>query len=303
MTVTLRDDAGVELELDDCDAGYLVQQVEVGAPEVRAVTDPRTMTDGVFDRTQFVGQRSISVNLRFVTGQQSRIDLIDALGPFLHPGRRLWLTIALDQTTPRVYRVRPDDWSAPWERPTENAFTVSWRTASESPWALSVVEHDVTLTPYGGEFPGRDYFEADLPIDSEWLAVDPNITTGRVYDRGYPESGATTAPVVNAGNVPADWRATVYGPITGFTLLNVTTGDRLVFPTLNIPAGSNVVIDSASHSVLAEGDPGSSRYSTIDFAASNWFRLAPGVNQMSVLSTVFSAPSQTHLIWRDAFML
>jgi hypothetical protein len=295
MTVRLAADDGTWLELDDCDTGYVVEQVEVGAPETRAVVDPRTMVDGVIDRTRLVGARVISVNLRLVEGPAVRLALLDALAPFLHPARRSWLTIGLDPATPRMYRVRADDWSAPWERPTDVALSLSWRTASDTPFALSPTLREVVLVPGGAE--GRNYLEAEI---TEGVFAG---TTGRVYDRTYPFSGATVAPVRNLGNAPAHFTATVYGPIDGFTLRNITADAQLAFADLTIPAGQNVVIDSAAHTVLANGEPGSSRYSYLDFATSAWFTLLPGVNQMTVDSDTFSAPSQTVLRWHDAYLI
>ena len=291
-SVLLTADDGTSLQLDDCPAGYLVEKVEVGAPEVRAVTDPRTMADGVVDRTQYVGARAITVQLRLVPDPSTRLRLLDALALFLHPGRRSWLTIvANDADDPRMYRVRADDWSVPWERPTDVELTVGWRTAGGVPFAVGTTLHDVTLVPDAGD-DGRSYNES--PID---LA-----TYGRVYDRTYPPAGTSVAPVINAGSAPAEWTATVFGAVSGFTLVNLTTGDQLAFPTLNVPAGQNVVVDSFTHTVLAGGDPGSSRYSYIDFAHSRWFRLAPGLNRMTVVSSTFSAPAQTHITWRDTYL-
>lgn len=290
MSVLLAADDGTSLELDDCSAGYLVESVEVGGPEVRSVVDPRTMADGVVDRTQFVGQRSITIGLRLATGPSTRDMLLDALAPFLHPGRRSWLTIQRLDGPARMYRVRADDWSVPWERPTDVEMSLQWRTAGGSPYSVGTDLHEVTLVPASG-LDGRGYDEA--PFGSG---------TGRQYDRTYPEAATSVAPVINGGSAPAEWQAIVSGPITGFTLTNLTTGDQLAFPTLNIPAGQYVVIDSATHTVLAGGDPGSSRYSYIDFAHSSWFRLAPGLNRMTIVSATFSAPAQTLIRWRDTYV-
>ena len=292
MTVTLTADDGTVLELDDCAAGYLVQSVDIGGPEVRAVTDPRTMADGVVDRTRYVGARAITIGLRLAEDPTTRLALLDALAPFLHPGQRSWLSIAREpEAAPRMYRVRADDWSQPWERPMDLAMSVSWRTTG-TPFSVSADLHAVTLVPSTAAGSGRAYNEALIS----------GTTYGRQYDRTYPAAATSVAPVINAGSAPAEWTATVWGPINGFTLQNLTTGDQLAFPTLNVAGGTNVVIDSATHTVLAGGDPGSSRYSYIDFAHSTWFRLAPGLNRMTVTSTTSSAPSQTTVAWRDTYM-
>jgi hypothetical protein len=76
----------------------------------------------------------------------------------------------------------------------------------------------------------------------------------------------------------------------------------LAFPSLQVPAGQNVVIDSAAHTVYADGEPGSSRYHFLDFATATWFDLVPGQNVLRVVSNTFSAPSQTVVTWRDAYI-
>lgn len=290
MTVQLAADDGTTLELDDCEAGYLVQSVEVGAPEARDVVDPRTMSDGAVDRTAYVGARAITINLRLVRGPSRRQQLLDALAPFLHPGRRSWLTIAAADWEPRMYRVRADDWSAPWERPLDLEMALSWRTAGSNPFAVGLDENAINLAPSTGAVAGRAYNENAGP------------PPGRVYDRTYPAAATTVAPIVNAGSAPADFEADVYGPLTGFTIANLTTGGQLAFPTLTVPAGSYVAISSATHTVLMNSDPASSRYSYLDFAHSAWFRLAPGLNRMTVQSSSFSAPAQTVIRWRDTYM-
>ena len=299
MSVLLRAPDGRELELDNCDAGYLVESVEVSAPEVRAVVDPRPMADGVMDRTKYVGARAITVTMNLMEGPSSRRALLDAIGPFLHPGQRSTLTIhAHTWDSPRLYHVRADDWSAPWENTYALAVALSFRTSSVSPFGQSPEEHSATITPSASEDLGRDYYESLVPAGGGV----PADTWTREYDREYPYTGLVQVPIVNHGDVPTPWVAKVYGPIQGFTLVNTTIEEQLAFPTLVVPAGQHVLIDSAAHTVLADGDPGSSRYHFLNFATATWFDLVPGPNVMRVVSTTYSAPSQTVMTWRDAYM-
>lgn len=125
---------------------------------------------------------------------------------------------------------------------------------------------------------------------------------GRAYDRTYPFAEPSLVPAINGGDVPVDWQATIYGPLTGVTLVNTTTGDQIALPDLNILAGQNVVIDSEKRTILADNDPDASRYSEIDFAESQWFMLVPGLNMFKLTSESFSAPAQTWIRWRSAYL-
>ena len=213
----------------------------------------------------------------------SRRDLLDRIAPYLHPGVVSELAYATDPNAEvRRVRVRAADWSAPWENRWHVETTLGFVTVG-SPWARGP-EQSFRLSPGIEEVAGRTY---DLTFD-------------RVYPAG---GGATMLRAENRGNMPAEWEATVFGPITGFTLINTATGERLSFPDLSVPGGQNVVIDSGRRTVLANGDPGSSRYGAIDFARSRWFHLRPGVNLLRVISSSFSAPSQTHFRFADTYLL
>jgi len=213
----------------------------------------------------------------------TRRELFDRLAPFLHPGVVSTLTYATDPLAePRRVRVRASDWSAPWENPSHLSSSLGFVTVGQ-PWALGP-EQEVRLSPGTMSQQGRAY--------------------ALTFNRSHPAgTGVSALQVTNKGNAPAEWTAIVYGPINGFELINTTLDERLRFPTLNIPAGQSVVIDSTSRTVLADGDPASSRYGYIDFASSSWFRLVPGVNLLRVLSATFSAPSQTLIRFADTYIL
>ncbi|MDD9350440.1 hypothetical protein, partial [Mumia sp.] len=54
------------VELDDCDAGYVVRKVEIAPPEVRDVVSPRPLVDGTIDRTRYSGSRNVTLDLMVV---------------------------------------------------------------------------------------------------------------------------------------------------------------------------------------------------------------------------------------------
>lgn len=171
--------------------------------------------------------------------------------------------------------------------------TTTWALFSPSPRGGAA--GDVYYLDRMGVFEG-------MVLAGEWAMPGTSGKWGRKYDRVYPAGSTPTQAVcVNAGNVDADWRAVISGPIEGVALANYTTGLALYFPNLVIPGGETVVIDSATHTVLANGEPGSSRYGFIDFARSEWWKLVPGSNRIAISSDTYSAPASTVITWRDAF--
>ena len=59
---------------------------------------------------------------------------------------------------------------------------------------------------------------------------------------------------------------------------NQTTGERLVFTGLTLLAGDWLEIDCRERTIRLNGLPAQSRYSLLDFPASSFLRLLPGVN-------------------------
>ena len=91
MQVELYDDDLGVLELG-CDP-YVVSQLQIGSPAVRDVSRHRSLADGSFDDTRFLGGRAISVTIRMKDGQgcDSNPDmqrLIDLVVPYMSPRRR-----------------------------------------------------------------------------------------------------------------------------------------------------------------------------------------------------------------------
>jgi hypothetical protein len=136
----------------------------------------------------------------------------------------------------------------------------------------------------------------------QWWATDPlfydatptTLSTsmaslsggGRTYPHIYPRvyGGAVSGGTIlasNAGEVDAPWQATITGPIDNPSIYNVSTGQTLGF-TGSLLTGETLVLDSLEKSVLFAGTV--SRYTWLTFV-SQWFDLAPGVNQLQFTGT------------------
>lgn len=273
-------DGAVSLELDDPAAGYAIQSVEFAAPSTRDNSANRPGADGTIDQTAFVGARAITVNLEIIPDPSTKQDLVDQVSRFLHPRLRLDMHVITEPDGPeRVIRVRPDQFSAPWERPHHVAMSIGFKTVG-SPFLYGVTINEVSIAPMQQQ-------------------------TGRTYDLSYPRiypGSVTSAAIIhNAGDQPAQWTARIYGPVTGPRIRNETLGLEVSFPTLTIPAGSYVDLSSEDRTVLADGV--TSRYSTLDFLNSTWWLLAPGDNAITMPTSVHDVPAQADLSWLDTYLI
>jgi hypothetical protein len=151
----------------------------------------------------------------------------------------------------------------------------------------------------------------------ELVATDPRIyaATESVVTTGVPTEGVgRTYPLTfsrtygpagtgglilatNEGNIPTPWVARLDGPLNYPRLENITT-DRLLELDMVLQAGEWVVLDSARRSVLFMGS--SSVYSSLS-PASEWWDLAPGVNEVSFRTIDITDAGTVQLAWRSAW--
>lgn len=273
-------DDGTELDIDNPELGYAVQSLDIGAPEVREVVENRPGADGVRDSTRYVGGRAITINLVLVDDPLTRRKLLDDLGRFLYPGIRSTLTYSTEiHDTPRTLRVRADQWSALWDKLAFTDLSISFKAVE--PFAKSVDARQESTVPQAP--PGGTTF---------------NIT----FNFTFPATGTTDIGALNEGNVPADWSARIFGPITDPRLVNLETGQQLKFVGLKLLSGEYITLDSLDRSILAGGLDNASRYGLLDFTASKWWRLLPGVTRVQLRADDYSTGAQVELTWNDAWL-
>jgi hypothetical protein len=238
-----------------------LQALDVPFPAVRAVAEDRTDDDGSRDSTTRHGARAASVQLRLT---ERLAALTDELNGFLHPSARPYLHVLDDEWAgERRLRLRVDQQSAPM-------------SAGLYPFARDVQAQWVV--PDG-------VWEATEPV-SFTVNADTGTLTGRNYPLAFPRTYPTTTAAgalehTNPGSTWQHFTAWLYGPCNGPRLTNDTTGLSLVFTEeLVIPAGEYVEIDTRDRTALHLSQAGASRLGQVDFAASTWWRLAPGVNRL-----------------------
>lgn len=232
----------------DCDRGYVLRSYDFSMPTVRATTFPNALDDGIYDVTKYVGERA--VNLEITLKARASVNdtgpliapesqLRDKLRAYLHPGRRPVLIFS-EHEDPRcrLILLRGADSSIAVAQPRYNAMSVSW------------------VAP-------RSYIES--------YRVKKIIST---IDNVLPEP--LTWTMVNEGNAPAYWSATVLGESVKprFAIHNFVTGDHFLKLDYSTQSPNDVVeIDSYTHTVRINGRPVGYRY--VD-DLSEWWRIPPG---------------------------
>lgn len=234
--------------------GIAAAKLDWGFPEVRAVVENATDTDGTNDTTQHHGASAVSLELTLYQPGTTRA-LIDELRSYCHPGRRPYLYVTDDEwATERRIQLRADQQSAPITAGNglNRGVQIAWR-APAGVW--EDVDQGVTTVP------------ANIP-DGLGLAV-PVVMPATFTNT----AGASVRTVTNAGTTPLYWVARMYGPCTGPQLLNVDTGETLLFkPSLALGAGEYIEVDVRARSVFFLGDRSDSRLGQVDYTATTWWR-------------------------------
>lgn len=170
-----------------CHDGWSLEQLQIGFPDVRAVSRVRALADGVYDDTFFLGARAVTLTLRIASATATQAAL-DAIMPFLSPRIRPVLTWSLagSPTNLRSLTLRGVDAPVVIDGPSYQRVVVSF--VSTESFMRSGDEHCVAAI------------------------AQPNL--GRTYDLTFDRVYSSTSPTVqftvnNAGNAPAPWRATI----------------------------------------------------------------------------------------------
>lgn len=270
------------LILDDWESGIACTAFDPGWPTARDVVSNRPGGNGTIDETSYFGARAVTAQLAIYGGTAgTRRANLDKLAPFCDPGRRP--VVEYQDPTGGVRRqmtLRAQPGTAPLTNPSITEAQVSW------------------VAPSG-------LIESAL-LSTEWIAPAADAP-GLGFPYSFPVSwpAFTGGPVmaVNGGTLPAEWRAAIFGPVTGPALVNDAAGQRLSFPGLSIAAGDYLLLDSAERTVLLNGVEGSSRYGALDFTESTWWQLGIGASHLQFTAEAFGDSPAVLFAWRDAFLI
>jgi hypothetical protein len=287
-------DGALVVPLEDSSAGYFCTSLDLGAPAVREVTNPRAAADGNIDRTAFMGPRAVSAAITALAGAGATIDAVPSLfAPFQVPRARPELHYVLDRpgTPERVLVLRPAGISSPIEGP---------------------FQRDIQL-----QFVAPDPVIRD-PLLQTATALAGSDGAGRTYDltyfRLYPVGGSspTIPQFTSAGDIPVAPRLLIYGPVTApvASLQAIlpsgqsVQGDVAFDANFSINAGDYVDVDCRLHTALLNSVPGQSVIDRLQFSQTVWPLVypLPYTNYLALTGSTTSGISQLQCVWQDGFI-
>ena len=281
MTFRLERDGVPTLHLTP-ENGFTVRRVDLGYPAPRTVVDARPLANGTDDRTRFFGERVVSLD---ILARGERQQKIDELSPFLVPEGRSYLYFPVGNFERRIL-LRGRSRSAVYNVPGKQEMLVQWDAPDGT--AETALANEVTAFATVGVSPG---FLFDLTFDLVFPQTSP---AGRT--NAFTVGNARCYPVLQ-----------LWGPCTFPRIDNLQ--DRNVFGLpkqlafdVALSAGQYLEVDLREKTVFLNGNPAQSRYSTLDFAVSEWWSLAPGDNFVKYFPDTFSGNARAVLTYRCTFL-
>lgn len=142
-------------------------------------------------------------------------------------------------------------------------------------------------------------YSSDLVTST--VGIGTPITTGRGYNRLYPLSygGVVTSDLLfytNSGNRPVGATFVITGPVTNPILVSDTEG-KSIQVLISLGVSDTLTIDLTARAILLNGVTNRRNLMT---AASKWFRLQPGVNQLRYNAASLTA-SQLTITYRHGW--
>jgi hypothetical protein len=276
------------VQLDYPPGGWFCQSLDLGYPEVRDVMTSKPDQDGVDDRTQFMGARTVTATITALRGAGARIDAVASqFAPFMVPSARPVLHYVLDRpgAAERTLTLRASGYSWPIVGADQRDILLQWVAAD--PIARDPNVRTVTAWSGSSSAPGRNY----------------NLIFNRVYPVG---GGSSTSAIVSTpGDVPIRPLLRIYGPISGpwvyFSNHPWLVGFQSSY-VLN--AGHWIDVDTANRTAYLDGDRTKSILNQMDWISTKWPVIAPLPNTelMTLRGSNMSGITQVQATWQDGYL-
>lgn len=250
---------------------------DFGSPQPRVAAQPRIGLDGVDDATAYTDSRTVTFDLIVMGGTELRpdgtsytgtcYDYAERLAAFTHPLRRPYLYVrrAGQETYPdKEWRLllRGGPFSLAYGP--RAASLLEMTLAFEAPDGYFESEELGEVNPAPGQRIGGWKFPHVYPFSFGSGSTDPSPPFALELD--------TSAPVAP--------RLFFFGPSTN-PRVELDTGEVFAFADLTLATGQMVEVDMGRGVVLAEGNPYTSVYHTVDWTVSTFWRLTCACSTVS----------------------
>lgn len=248
----------------------------------------RVGAHGSYDVTQYLAEASVTLTMVLyppADTSQSIESVWDSVSALLDPFLRPVLTVSNDAWPgDRQITVRYDSDSKPFSDPTNWTVQVSWK-APDAVWEAAA-ESRYVIPAYIAVPSGEHVTSTGLLMTSS----GDFLTSG---------AGPQQTSVVN-GAFASHWRAALYGPCSGPTLTNASTGAALSLSELTLSAGDYVFLDSRLQTAVRASD-GADVTSLLDFPTSAWWLLSAGNSLITYNPVSADGGSEVVLTFRPSW--
>lgn len=268
-------DNDTELNLRDTsweEGGIFLITLDLGFPAPRDVVSDAPGRDGTLDFTSNFGARTVTAALKVKSTETTSLNaILDQLRELSTPGRRsLRMEVQRDGwDSPRNIWLRANQFSCVINKTSHISADVTLSWAGYNGDMVSTIPTEYNISPLfeaaGWLVPSGDVGSVVLTVPSG----DPGSTAITVISG----TGDNTQTINNSGSLPVAPTFIIQGPCDNPEIYNQTTGDKLKFLNYSIPAGLQVIVDTANRTATVSG---SSVYSKIDQTHPPWWTLPKG---------------------------
>jgi hypothetical protein len=261
--------SGATIQLDNPSGGWMCQSLDLGTPIMRTVMSNNPDGDGIIDRTQYMGARTVVAAITALTGAGAQIDAVAAsFAPFMVPSQRPVLHYVLDRpgAPERTLTLRPDAYDWPIVGAAQRDIALQW--IAPNPIAYGATQNVLTQ-PW------------QIQIH---LASPGDVPVRPVLQYTGPISGPSINHRTNT---------------SGGTLISIFNIN--FYAAFSVAAGQVLTIDTAAHTAVLGG---SSVLNQINWATSSWpvLPVNPAYTQITMGGSGNGTGTQLAALWYDGYL-
>jgi hypothetical protein len=261
-------------------------------PDLRVQDDNRGYNDGMFTGRDFLGGRTITMEIHTFAGNgNSAFQNFNLLQAALIPSSQYSTPAITATTAPGLLQFLMSN--------SDSEMRIGARVRARQTSVNADYTYGFIRSQYTFFSPDPRYYGNALKTAS----LSPVTALGRGYNRIYPlvyggGSGSVSTPLTNAGNVTTYPTITITGPATNITITNTTTGQYLSFAG-SLLTGDTLVIDLNEKLITLNNVAARN----LLLGGSSWFGVDVGTTNVSFFAsgTVVGTTS-CNINYRDAFI-
>jgi DNA-binding beta-propeller fold protein YncE len=133
-----------------------------------------------------------------------------------------------------------------------------------------------------------------------FIATNVVLNMGRTTKGNLLYVATNKLACVNKGSYEVFAVVTFKGALEEPAVFDYTTGQAVIFESLNLQPNDLLVVDMLNHTAVLNGY--TSKYGSINFYGSEWFTLKPGENDIRASATFWGSAASITLKWRSGWI-